>query len=92
MSILLDNNPDYGMNNDREAKEKVLLQDIANYNFKNYTDDQMEGNSLADYDGRNRTCSECENFCGLTCFPVCLFFQSTDCQIPTVPFNHSGII
>ena len=49
-----------------------------------------DGTGFVDYDQRNGTCSECEDFCGLTCFPVCLFFQSSDCRIPDGAFNHSG--
>ena len=50
------------------------------------------GSGFVDYDQTNGTCSECEDFCGLTCFPVCLFFQNSDCRIPEQPFNHSGML
>ena len=69
------------------AKQSFL--DFANWNSYFNPGD---GTGFVDYDQRNGSCSECEDFCGLTCFPVCLFFQSSDCRVPDGAYNHSGTI
>ena len=63
----------------------------AGYQPYKIINSQTEGSGFVDYDEGNGTCSECEDFCGLTCYPVCLLFQDSDCQIPEPPLNHSGI-
>ena len=69
--------------------EKQSFLDFENWNSYFNPGD---GTGFVDYDQRNGSCSECEDFCGLTCFPVCLFFQSSDCRIPDGAYNHSGTI
>ena len=79
------------MDND-EIPGKNELEDMVSYQPQKIINTQAEGSGFVDYDQGNGTCSECEDFCGLTCFPVCLFFQNSDCQIPELPLNHSGIV
>ena len=58
---------------DETTTEQESLLDFSKWNgYFNPGD----GSGFVDYDQRNGSCSECEDFCGLTCFPVCLFFDA----------------
>ena len=76
----------------KRGSQNGLPKNVLSYDAEKTTNRPTEGSGFIDYEERNGTCSECENFCGSSCFPVCSFFQESDCQIPNLALNNSGII
>ena len=75
----------YDTNEDQE--QLANLTEIQSGYETNATDNS---GYLEQYLEDNMTCADCEDYCGLDCFLVCLFFKDSDCKIPYTTFNYSG--
>ena len=79
------NDTDYDIVEDQE--QFANLTELRN-GYENATDND---GYLEEYLENNMTCADCEDYCGLDCFSVCLLFKDSDCKIPHTTFNYSGI-